>query len=337
MANLGGGAALTLTDWKERNDPDGKIAKIIELLNDMNPILTDMMFVEGNLATGHKTTVRSGLPSVTWRLLNYGVIPSKSRTVQVTDSIGMLEAYAEVDKSLADLNGNTAAFRLSEDMAFIEAMNQDMASTVFYGNTKTDPEKFMGLTPRYNDFDAANSENLIWGAAAADVATTTSIWLVVWGASTCHGIYPKGSSAGLSVSDKGQQTLDDENGGKYEGYRTHYKWDSGLTVRDWRYVVRIHSIDVTALVPAATAGTANIVDLMTQAVEIPPNLAMGRAAFYCNKTIRSMLRRQITNISNVNLTLENYAGRKVVMFDGIPVHMCEGLLNNEVALGDPDA
>jgi hypothetical protein len=116
--------ALTLSDWKDRNDPNGKIAKIIELLNDMNPILTDMMFVEGNLATGHKTTVRSGLPAVTWRLLNYGVQPSKSRTVQVTDTIGMLEAYAEVDKSLADLNGNTAEFRLSEDMAFIEEVLQ---------------------------------------------------------------------------------------------------------------------------------------------------------------------------------------------------------------------
>jgi hypothetical protein len=46
--------------------------------------------------------------------LNYGVASSKSRTAQVTDSCGMLEAYAEIDKALADLNGNSAAFRLSE-------------------------------------------------------------------------------------------------------------------------------------------------------------------------------------------------------------------------------
>ena len=51
--------------------------------------------------------------------------------MQVTDSIGMLETYAEVDKSLADLNGNTDEFRLSEDRAFIEAMNQAMAQTLF--------------------------------------------------------------------------------------------------------------------------------------------------------------------------------------------------------------
>lgn len=123
--------ALTLADWGKRIDPNGKIDKIIELLSQTNPILQDMLIVEGNLPTGHRTTIRSGLPSATWRLLNYGVQPSKSTTVQVTDGIGMLETYAEIDKSLADLNGNTAEFRLSEDRAFIEAMNQQMAQTLF--------------------------------------------------------------------------------------------------------------------------------------------------------------------------------------------------------------
>ncbi len=42
-------------------------------------------------------------------------------------------------------------------------------------------------------------------------------------------------------------TLEDANGGKYEGYRTHYKWDNGLALRDWRYVVRIANIDVSNL------------------------------------------------------------------------------------------
>lgn len=65
--------ALTLADWGKRVDPNGKVDKIIELLGQTNPILQDMPFVEGNLPTGHRTTIRSGLPSATWRLLNYGV------------------------------------------------------------------------------------------------------------------------------------------------------------------------------------------------------------------------------------------------------------------------
>ena len=55
--------------------------------------------------------------------------------MQVRDGTGMLETYAEVDKSLVKLNGNEAAFRLSEDRAFIEGMNQTMAQTLFYSDT----------------------------------------------------------------------------------------------------------------------------------------------------------------------------------------------------------
>ena len=60
--------------------------------------------VEGNLETGNKTTVRTGLPTPTWRKLYGGIQPAKSTTAQVQDSCGMLEAYAEIDKALADLD-----------------------------------------------------------------------------------------------------------------------------------------------------------------------------------------------------------------------------------------
>jgi len=39
----------------------------------------------------------------------------------------MLETYGIVDKDFADLNGNGADFRLSEDEAFLEGMNQRIA------------------------------------------------------------------------------------------------------------------------------------------------------------------------------------------------------------------
>jgi hypothetical protein len=254
--------ALTLADWAKRTDPDGKVDKIVELLSQTNEILTDMMFVEGNLPTGHRTTVRSGLPQPTWRLLNYGVQPTKSTTVQVTDTVGMLEAYAEVDKSLADLNGNTAEFRLSEDRAFLEGMNQQMAQTLFYGDTSVNPQQFMGLSSRYSSKSAGNGQNII--DAGGTGTDNTSIWLVVWGENTVHGIFPKGQKAGLQTQNLGEQTLTDANGGKYQGYRTHYKWDNGLALRDWRYVVRIANIDVSDL--SVPGSAANIVSLMVKAL-----------------------------------------------------------------------
>lgn len=325
MATVGAGNP-TLADLAKRMEGN-KIADVIELLNETNEILDSMTWIEGNLSTGHRTTVRSGLPSVTWRQLNYGVQPSKSRTVQVTDACGMLESYAEVDKALADLNGNEKAFRMSEDRAFLESMNQEFAETMFYGNTDTDPEEFMGLAHRYSSLSAENAENILVGGSTTD-SVNTSIWLVVWGPNTIHGIYPKGSMAGLNMRDLGEETLSDANGGLYQGYRTHYKWDCGLTLRDWRYVVRIPNINVASLTKDKSAG-ADINDLMVQAIELIRNMGMGRAVFYCNQTIRSMLRRQILNTTNVNLTLDTHAGRKIVHFDGIPVQRCDAILNTE--------
>jgi len=319
----------TLADVAKRQDPDGKIDTIVELLAETNEVLDDMTFLEGNLPTGHRTTIRSGLPSSTWRKLNYGVQPSKSTTVQVTDTAGMLEAYAEVDKALADLNGNSASFRLSEDRAFLESMNQTMATTLFYGDTGTDPEKFMGLAPRYSSTSAESGDNIIVGGGSG--ADNTSIWLVVWGPNTVHGIYPKGSQAGLKHQDLGEVTLEDAASGKYQGYRTHYKWDIGLTLRDWRYVVRIPNIDVSNLTKDASSG-ADLVDLMVQAVEKVPNLGLGRATFYGNRTVSSILRRQITNANNVRIGMDEVAGKRVMTFDGIPFRRNDAITNAEAVV-----
>lgn len=325
MATLNGNG-LTLLDIAKRKDPDGKVAKVAELLTETNGILDDAVFVECNDGTSHRTTVRTGLPAVAWRKLNYGVPNSKSRTAQVKDSAGMLETYSKTDKALIDMSGDPGAVRMSEDRAFIEAMNQEMATTMFYGDTSVHPERFLGLAPRYNDLSAENGDNII--DAGGTGADNTSIWLVVWGENTCHGIYPNGSQGGISHRDLGEDTANDGNGGEYQIYRTHYKWDCGLTVRDWRYVVRIANVDVSALTKDASAG-ADLIDLMVQAVETLPGEIMGRASFYANRTVRSFLRRQITNKDNVWLNMGEVAGKKVVQFDDIPVRRTDAILNTE--------
>ena len=318
----------TLLDVSKRLDPNGKIDSIVELMAAQNPILEDMSFVEGNLATGHKTTVRTGLPTPTWRKLYGGVQPGKSTTAQVTDSCGMLEAYAEVDKALADLNGNSAAFRLSEDAAHIEGMAQEHASTLFYGNEGTEPEAFTGLAPRYNSLAAQNADNII-DAFSGSGGDLTSIWLCVWGPQTGFGIYPKGSQGGLQMSDKGQVTIEnvDGAGGRMEGYRTHYRMDAGLTIRDWRYFVRIANIDVSEL--GTLANTKNIITWMIQAAERIPQLGKGRACFYMNRNIREKLRLGILEKVSSNLNWESVAGKRVMTFDDIPVRRSDALISTE--------
>lgn len=322
----------TLLDLAKATDPDGKIAAIVEILNETNEILEDMTWVEGNLPTGHRTTVRTGIPAPTWRKLYGGVQPTKATNAQITDNTGMLEAYAEVDKALADLNGNTAAFRLSEDRAFIEGMNVEISDTLFFGNEDTEPEAFTGLAPRFNSTTAESGDNIILGGGAG--VDNASIWLVVWGPNTCHGIVPKGSTAGLMVNDKGQVTLEDASTdgsatGRMEAYRTHYRWDAGLTVRDWRYIVRIPNIDKSDLVVDAATG-ADLADLMFQAINLVPNLNFGRPAWYMSRTLVTMLRRQLASATSMStLEIDNVGGKMVTSFQGIPIRRCDSLAADE--------
>lgn len=328
---LGAGAhSLTLMDWAKRLDPKGRVDKIVELLAETNEVLQDAMWVEGNLPTGHRTTVRSDLPSATWRKLNYGVAPSKSKTTQVTDTIGMLETYSEIDKKLAQLNGNTAAFRLSEDRPFLEKMNQDLASTIFYGDTGTYPERFLGLAPRYASLGtpsgkptANNYMKQVINHGGSSSGSMTSIWLVCWGPNTCHMIFSKGSKAGIEHQDLGEVTLYDGAGGRYQGYRSHFKLEAGLVVRDWRYVVRIANV-----VPTSTIDYKTLI----RAINTIPTLGMGKCAFYCTRSVKAELEIAAAEKTNAALTLKEVHGKPITSFWNIPIRQTDALLETEATV-----
>ena len=320
MATIGD--RMTLVDWAKRVDPDGKAAAIAEVLAQTNEILDDAVWLESNLATGHRTTVRTDLPDPTWRKLNYGVKPVKSKTKQVDDSIGILEIRGEVDRDLAELNGNLAEFRRQEDQGLMESLNQTMASTLIYGDVDEHPERFTGLAPRYIYSD---EDNVIDAGGSGD--DTTSVWIITWGPSTVHMVFPKGSQAGLKHEDLGVVDLEDSDGGKYRGYASWYQWKAGLVVRDWRYVVRIANIETT--------GSTNVVtpDLIVEGLNLLPNPRLGNTAIYMNRTIKTQLSQAAMNKSNGAFTFEEVFGQPVTKFWGFPVRQVDAILNTETALG----
>lgn len=344
-----GSNALTYADWAKRTETGYKIGVIIEMLSLCNEILVDMLVMEGNLPTGNKTVVRTGLPSATWRLLNTGIQPTKSTTAPIIDTCGNLEAESQVDQDVLALANDKTMFRLSESRAFLEAMSQTMASTLIYGNTAVNPERFTGLTPRYNTTNTANAlsaANVIdMGGVGSD---NTSIWIVTWGDQTTCGITPKGQPTGLNHQDMGLQRIQDTaqsfaTGAYYWGFVDHYKWQLGLQVKDWRYNVRLCNIDVSDL---QTVNAANIINGLVRGLNRLPTTAagvtstqtsdaptiqgsMGRTVIYCNRTVKTYLELQAMNKTNVLLQLEQYNGMAVTKFRGIPVRTVDAILNNE--------
>ena len=327
---------LTLADWAKRSDPDGRVPIVAELLSQSNEILDDCVFKEGNLPTGERVVIRTGLPGVYWRALNQGIPSTKSTTAQIDEACGILEARSEVDKDLAMLNGNTAQFRLSEDTAFLEAMNQTQAETLFYGNPGTDPKKFLGLAPRYSDLSADNSVNIL--SAGGSGSDNSSVYLVVWGDNTVYCPFPKGSKAGLTHEDLGEQTVYNSDGTRLQAFATRYQWKNGLVVKDWRYVVRICNIDISDLlgVTGTQANTAatSLVKLMARALYRIPNMAMGRAAFYMNRTVHSGMDISALDKSQSVLNIQDGlsqfgSAQSYLTFLGVPLRKVDALLNTE--------
>jgi hypothetical protein len=329
MAKIGD-SVVTLLDHAKRLDPNGKVARIAELLSESNEIMNDMPFIEGNLATGHLGTMRTGLPTVYWRKLNQGISPSKSTTAQVTEACAILEARSHVDVDLASLNGETGAFRLSEAKAFIESMTQEFVATLFYGSS-TAPEEFVGLADRYSDTTANNGDNII--SAGGSGSDNSSIWLVGWSSDTIHGIYPKGSKAGLHHKDLGTQLIQTGTNGvdvaTMEAYVDKWQMKAGLFLKDWRYAVRIPNIDISNLVGESSA--ADLTKLMIKAIHRIPNKSKVKLCFYANRSVIQML--DIQRRDNVQdgggLTFQNEQGEQVMTFRGIPVRLCDQLTEAE--------
>jgi hypothetical protein len=336
MATLGLNGKVTLMDIAQAMDPDGRIASVAELLTQTNEILLDMPWFEGNMPTGHKASIRTGLPTSVWRQFYQGVPPSKSQRAQITDACAMLETRSEVDKDEADLNGNSAAFRLSEAQAFVESLNQTMADSLIYGNAIANPERFNGLAPRFSSLSATNGQNII--NAQGSGSDNTSIWLVVWGKNTVHGIYPKGSKAGLQHKDLGEIDAFDSNNNRFRAYADWWQWKCGLHVKDWRYVVRIANIDVSNLVAESSA--ADLIKLMVRAMARIPFAGMGNAVFYANRTVKEMLSVQALNKSNAALSiteaLRQFGGVQVAVKDlnflGVPIRTVDRILTTEAAV-----
>lgn len=335
MAALG--EKFNLVDLASRTDPDGMIADVAEILTESNEMMQDIPWVEGNLQEGgHKYTRRTGKPTVGWRAFNSGVAKSKSKTVPYTDTTGMMEAYSEVDKDLIELGGNPMKARLSEDVSFLEAMGDEFAQTIIYGDENVAEKEFTGLDVRYDNLPTAATTRTEQAYYVMDGGGTgtdnTSIYLIGWSPKTVFGIYPKGSTAGLKMRDLGEDTLEDENGDPYQGYRTHYQWKCGIAVKNFRYVVRICNVDVSDLTSDASAG-AKLIELMVKAIHKIPSKAGVNLRFYGNDTITTFLDLQTLYQSNMNVSYgTDKHGQQVMEFRKMPVRMQNAILNTEATV-----
>lgn len=299
--------------------------RIIEELVQYNELLLDAPLVEANEGTVHSTLVRTAIPHGEHRGYNQGVGKASSQTKTIKDVISNIEIYSQVDKQLVDESAHPEAVMMSEQVAFIEGLSQDMADDLMYGNHEADERYTNGFATRYNDTQSGQSKNCISLGGTGNALT--SIYLIKWATDKAHLIYPKGSkNAGVEYNFLGEQTVKDANGGEYQAYRAHYRVARGLAIRNSMSVIRLCNIDVTE---------NGIGDKIAEyVVKNMGKLARGggTVSIACNAEVKGILNWAANQKVNVLYPSEDPWGNSVLKIGEGRIRECPSILLTESAV-----
>lgn len=336
---MDGTTVRTLQDWGAFFKADGKPCDIIELMDAVNTITDDILWKEATDYDGNRTTVRSGLPSVYWRRLYRGTPFSKSSVSTIKDPVGMLEGRSEIDVKLLKIHQSQAkAYRMSEARAYAEAMRQELATAIFYGNIKGNPDGIHGLDPRY----AFTGAPQVVDAGGKGSQPCTSVWGIVWGENETMGIFPKDSVAGLEHQEIPEHDATDDEGRVFRAVGDLYEWNVGLSVRDWRSVVRIANIPIESLEKAkGENGFLDLHRLTVKAKNKIPSAKRMRMKWYMNEDVMTAMEMQATDAGNVSLVYRKEDARQagplfksytVSELHGCDIRQCDAILSAEEVL-----
>jgi len=318
----------SLLDFMKRVDPNGAAAQIIQLLMEENNLLNTMMFKPTNKELTHQITVQTGLPNVDFVGINEGVDAVLGKTAQMAFGTGFVEARDQIDMNLIETQLNSSSFLEMESMMKMESMAQKLTSTFFNGTLAT-PKAFVGFTEYYSSLSSNPNNagfNIIDGGGSANFQ---SIWLICWGPFRNYGVFPKAvGTSGFVRQFDGMQNATAPNGKTLRVMQTAYKWHSGLVVADWRSTVRIANLDIVELKAEAATGASGskLVNFLIEAIERIRGVGPKSPNIYMSEEMMTILRKQIINKFNVDLTFDSVAGKQTLMFDGIPIRKVDQLV-----------
>lgn len=338
MATIGNSFMNLIDIWKGAGGTDMDIGEVVEVLAQLNPIMQDAVTAECNMGTIHRHSIRTGLPDVAWGKLYQGIPQSKSTTQQVDDTTGYVQGLSTVATTLLELSANPAAVRLSEAKSFLESMAQEVCRGFFYHDTTSTPERFKGLSARYATLGGGGTGGQIinGGGVGAD---NTSIWFVTHGDDYTSLLHPKGTKAGVTREDKGEQRALDALNNPYYVKEELFQQHVGVSVRDWRFNARIANIDVSNV----QAGSVDLYSLMRKAyyklqgrrnAKMASDVAaQGRTVIYMNRDMLEALDALATNRGTtdnfVRLATMEVQGQEVMSYRGMPIRETDALINAE--------
>lgn len=320
----------SLADYESLiSDKDVARKVFVHTIRDYMPFFDQAALVPANDGMGDKGELLTTYPEGETHGYNQGWKTETVQGVPVRYTGERRSDSNEIDRDqyMDQPAASREEWRFRRDQAFARGFARAMVRDVFYGDPASDPTKMRGFFNIVTPDNEAFKDRII-NAKGTTANKQTEIALIGWDPSFNYLFKPQyndESTGGFQVNalDEPQRAYKTVNGVTRQYWKliTDFRWDLGLAIYDPLTVVRICNIDVTKLSKSsATSGSPDLIDLLTQALELLPDQYKGRCAFYCNDTVTSVLRRQINNKANVQLSLDEVAGRRVIAWDGIPIH-----------------
>jgi hypothetical protein len=320
---------LTLLDSAKRVDPHGNPAKIAEVLDRADTLMSTALWMPANSPTQHDFSIRLSEPAGSWTAINEGVTKEASKVKQDVAYMGTLESMSAIDIRLLRKYKPSIRnhIRSTEDLAFVKGMSKTFSTAFIYGNRLTNPKSFTGLHPRA-DYNSTSDDNVI---DAGDSGTVYSAWLVQWGADAVHFVYPVGDNGkfdGIKDDDMGKQLIYDSDDKPYRAMCTFFSISGGLVIHDPRCVQRITNLD------NVTGGNGVWdEDYLIEAINNIPGEG-DSSILYIPKFLRKNIWISIKDATNVQYGLDGAFGTKRLWTSllGTRIGLCYGCETTHTAL-----
>lgn len=332
------GTTFTLAEMIRRESPAGELARIVNVLSQVNAIGQDSTWVPCNNGTYHEDTRRASEPSGGERAYNQGVTSEAGVTEKVTEPTCMFCGLSEVDAKIFQHSPNPIQARADEDAFFLDGLFKQHVSRLFDGSNAADPLQIDGINNR-SDYNALSSDYVYdtAGGSCADDTVFTSIYIIQWGYKKVNLIYPRndpnrGGALPIKREDYGKDLItdSDNSSAKFPAYRTWFEVDFGLFIHDPRCIKRICNI-ATSSIDGATYYSFDE-DVMIDAYN---DLEYGGegAVIYCNRTVKAQMQKRANEKGNASFTQavegEGPFAKPVLRWWGIPVREVAQITNTQ--------
>lgn len=311
---------LTLAEVNKREGYDDMAAVVGELAK-VNDIVDEFPWYPSTHGAYNRQLQAKRLGAGAFSQVNGAVNVISSETDYITEPVKLYEGDSQIDTRALASADDPYQVRDSEDALNLAGFLQDWVYNLFYAAATT-----QDALKSFNQRRSALGSYCV--GAGGSGGDTTSLWTFELGPNGIFFAYNKSGSPGIKSEDMGKVLVSIPNGtGSMWAWVRHYELWAAIVLRNERAMIRYTNIE--------SSGSSNIFspsDYIKKVKNQLPNAGRNAVSF-ANRTLKGQIDADAYSKSNAAYSVRDIADfGPVTLISGIPVRMCEALLDTETVV-----